>query len=743
MSKRKKADTWCRAAKDFAIGLFICLVVMLIALTDGEAAKARVAHSKHLSPLFMKAQPSGSTLLFVQALGATEPTLATLVKSQAEVQVSGVLARGVITQHYRLPHGRIRNAAIVFPLGRHGFVDGLRIASENGQPIDVALWANTRSPLPRVPRNRKALASELAARLPEAFVASVPKVAGNQTIAIQISFQRFANAVNDGYELSLPIAPATGGPIPLQVNARINAGLALAEASTSEYFAEIDLNRNKHAGVRVNRAFARAGQPFTLRWRPEPAPWPRATLFRENAAEAEHVMVVVTPPSQHFAPQSPPRQVIYVLDRLDMISADRRAALITALVSASRKLRNVDTFNVIITARGHPRRLFRSPVRAGRANLALMHRFLAAHADTKGGEFSGALEAALNEQPSSDPTTVRQILILSDGWTEGSSEIIKLTQTADNRTRVFVVNAGDGPANLLLHRASMLGRGAYLDISPGRWSQQALQDFMATLASPMLIGPRITWPKGVRAEAAPEALPDVSGTEPIVAVARVSSLRGGLVLQGDLKAENWKTRLGLASAEPGAGIAKFWAQERLQQLAFRTLVGQDQRAVAEVARQLTQTYRLPTANDVRSARIGHDGERLLAPLFGMSTEHDHNVTSNERSPNLHANVDGLTQDLPIFVSQPISSSNGIVAWQRSSSSENSILSQGPDHRREVNKLETVDSTATTWPFFSEKLVTMIILSLAFATMCAVTLGFWRHLRRQYNDNWRAGGQRLG
>ncbi len=715
---------------------------MLIALTDGEAATARGTQSKSLLPLLMKARPSGSTLFFVKQSGASEPILAPLVESKAEVQISGVLARGVITQHYRLPHGQIRDAAIVFSLGSHGFVDGLRIASENGQLIDVALRANSRSPLSRAPSISNALASELASHLPEAFVASVPQVASNQTIAGQISFQRFASAVSDGYELSLPIAPVTGGPVPLQVNARINAGLALAEAGTSEYFAEIDLSSNKKAHVRVDRAFARAGQPFTLRWRPEPAPWPRVTLFRENAAEAEHVMLVVTPPSQHFAPQSPPRQVIYVLDRLDMISTDRRAALITALVSASRKLRNIDTFNVKITARGHPRRLFRSPVRANRANLALMHRFLTAHADTKGGELSGALEAAINEQPNSDPSTIRQVVILSDGWTEGSGEIVKLTRMADSRTRIFVVNAGDGPANLLLQRASVLGRGAYLDVSPGYWSRQALKDFMATLSSPVLIGPRITWPKAVRAEAAPEVLPDVSGAEPIVAVARVSSLRGTLVLQGDLKTENWKIRQGLASAELGSGIAKYWAQKRLQQLAFRTLVGQDQRAVTEAASQLAQTYRLPIINNVGSARIGHGGERLLAPQFGMTTGHDRNETSNDHSHNLHANVDGLAQDLPIFVSQPISHSNGIAARRSGSTSETPNTSQEHDHRRGKDKLEIFDNDATSWPLFSEKLVTMIILSLAFATMCAVTLGFWRHLRRQYNGNWRAG-QRVG
>src|SRR4029077_10632419 len=58
-----------------------------------------------------------------------------------------------------------------------------------------------------------------------------------------------------------------------------------------------------------------ANRDFVLNWRAAPnIGQPTARLFREHVGDADYVMAVITPPTAPRPNQTPPREVLFVID---------------------------------------------------------------------------------------------------------------------------------------------------------------------------------------------------------------------------------------------------------------------------------------------------------------------------------------------------------------------------------------------------------------------------------------------
>ncbi len=745
MSSTLRAGLWRQAAKDFGIGLVICLVVVLLAASDCEAASYnRSATGKPPSTnqeLSELAAPTTTSLLW-RGTNFSKIRRARLLESEVDVQVSGVIARGIITQRFQLPRWGAEEAAYVLPLTHDGMVDGLRMTIGD-RVINGLPGGERHDGQPARGDQRATLARDIAQLDLDAFVAEIPNTSGAQTITVELTFQQLVQQNSDGgFELRLPIGPATARAARLRVHAKLDAGFAVSTVESVDHDAAIEMIGEEKAVVDIDQGWTRAVQDFTLRWSLQPSALPQVALFRETRNQAEHLMALVVPPDPRFAASAPPRDLIFVLDQLKMISALQRRQLMHALEHAVRRLRPTDRFNVFMSSGEWTRRLFNTPQTASTANRALLHRSLGYDRGTQAGGLVAAFREGLQGTTANDePSRLRQVVVVTDGWSQGTRELLALAAKAPSTHRIFAINAGAGPASLIFRRISELGRGAYFEVSSRTGQHKVVETFLQSLERPVLTDLTIKWPAGVRAEMVPDVLPDLDVSRPQLVLARVSTLRGKLAIEGQYRGNEWVANETLVDGRRGAGIAKLWAARRSVALMYRTLSGQNRSHVVKAVSELSRAYELANGGFAFSATGPGDDIRGSASQEAARAGTNSGMLKSRHNQSDLAVGGKAGPRLALLVSQPISKALGWKAFAPGQQADDRSNKSGAADRADLDAtggLVNGGQSALSWPLLNERHVMMIIVVLLFATMCAITLGFWRHLRHQYASSLRNG-----
>lgn len=772
----------CRQARqfagDFLIGLAIFLAVLALAVFDTRSVHSAPAFVSHAEAVSRAHDPSPSnvttgTLFLRNQDSQDEPVMlpAMRLDTNVDITVNGPIARATVTQRFRNTSNQWGEGVYAFPLPESAAVDtlemriGRRLIKGRIKPHDEV------QQLYRAAKQAGRKTSPLAQHRPNTFTTSIANIGPGEEIAITIEYQETLRRDGDTYSLRFPLAvaprytphrplhpatfgvrstttgstpvfdPASGKTNPVSLQVRLNSGFALGAVASDTH--EIVLRRtgDETAVLALAPGHVSADRDFELTWRPEEAPTPEVTAFRETLGGNTYVLAMLAPPKLEAAPNPMPRDVIFVIDTSGSMAGTSLGQARESLALALKRLKPGDRFNVI-RFDSSSEKLFDNAQPVTRENVAIATHFLSQLKARGGTQMLPALKAALHDPPGKDSGRARQVVFLTDGAVTNEADFLSHLAAQRGRARLFMIGIGSAPNSFLMRRAAEIGRGNFVHISGKGQVLSRMNRLFVKLERPVLTDLKVDWAPGVRADAWPDPLPDLYAGEPILITGQLSALKGDLKITGKLGGEPWSRKLTLASARTGTGIGKFWARNKIASLEARRYTGQPERDIAPAIETVALEHGLVSrmtslvAVDMTPPRPEDQplaSEDLPVNLPAGWVYEEVFKTPRERRANEH----GTDLRAAALVTNK-------VPGQRSQSTQEILPS--PDSNQSISHEDTsgpsangtklalksgVSATGSLAPSGKageqDQTWTLTVMALVFAFMTAVTLGLWRHL----------------
>ncbi len=634
------------AGDALAAGLFVSLVLALaIFIVSSQAQAAATA-----------APPGQGTLLFTRGAGEA-PVAAPLLHTEVRIQVGGSVARTTVTQRFGNPTTEWQEGVYVFPLPEKAAVDHLdmRVGPRRIEGL-IRERGEARSAYEQAKREgRKAALVEQ--ERPNVFTTSVAHVGPGEDIAVTIEYQetprydsgsfslRFpmvvapryiagtavvagesgagrgvdTDQVPDAARITPPVAPPQDGfRNPVTIAVELAPGFLLSGIESPYHDIVVDESADRRYRVTLADGPVPANRDFVLVWTPDVAAAPGAAVFAERKEGRIYAQVMVLPPAPAAADTAArsPREIVFIVDTSGSMEGTSIVQAKAALQLALARLRPGDRFNVI-EFNSFTRGLFEAPMPVDPATVAMASGFVAGLRARGGTEMKPALAAALT--PDAAPGYVRQVVFLTDGAVGNEGALMALIRERLGDRRLFTIGIGSAPNSHFLTKAAQSGRGTFTYIGDVREVAGKMGALFTKLESPVLTDIAIAWPG--RADAWPRQVPDLYAGEPVVVVAEVDALAGGVTITGTRGGKPWSASLPLAAGIDEPGIGVLWARAQIDGLTDAledgSPEGEIRKAIVDVAlaHHLVSRYTSLVAVDTTAtAPPGVDGAALALPV---------------------------------------------------------------------------------------------------------------------------------
>lgn len=624
-----KSTPFTRRARNMSlwVNLVIILATTLLGLTtlgDAFAAPKAGENDQPVLELANLVRPndlnSGGLLLpskrpgfYVQA-----PRLATDVN----IDVSGPIARTIVTQRFENPSQSWVEGTYVFPLPEDSAVDTLKM--QIGERFIEGI-VKPKKEARKIYEKAKAegkKAALLEQQRPNIFTNEVANIGPGETIVVQIEYQTTIKQDNDLFSLRFPmvVAPrfnpkpiiqsvrfegrdknspwATMDPVPdrykitspvldPEENAKINpvtltinlaAGFELGDIESEFHTINITAIDDRRSKITLQNKSVPADRDFVLKWKAKNTT-PNAALFSETVDGQTYILAFVTPPV--IKPKDLPkkdRETIFILDNSGSMAGESMVQAKLALANALARLTPADKFNIVRFDDTHEQ-LFPAAVLANRENVSKALGFVK-NIEAEGGTLMlPALQMALVDHTPNDYQRVRQVIFITDGAIGNESELFDEIAANRGRSRVFTIGIGSAPNSHFMTRAAEIGRGTFTHIGAVNQVTDTMTKFFEKLENPVLTGLRAEAIGGDLSDVSPNPLPDLYMGEPIVLAAKTSNLNSKLTISGNYANQPWQVNMDLAKSVKGSGIGKLWARRKIAALEVSTSRGADQKKV--------------------------------------------------------------------------------------------------------------------------------------------------------------------
>ncbi|MCH9694251.1 MAG: marine proteobacterial sortase target protein [Gammaproteobacteria bacterium] len=541
---------------------------------------------------------SGS-LLFRMANGYST---ATLLNSEVEMSISGLVARVKLKQEFSNESQDWVEGVYVFPLPDRAAVDHMRLyIGERFIEGEIQEKAQAKKTYEKAKQQGKktSLVEQQRANL---FTTSVANIGPGETVVVEIEYLedvryeagqfsiRFpmtltpryipgnampdrvgsgwspdTDRVPDASLITPPLVKTSKGHR-ISLEATVDAGLPL-EIVASRYH---PVNVNEDDGryrVSFSSTDVAMDHDFELVWRVPSSAVPRALSFRETVNGKPHYLLMVMPPDEQDIPAATmPRETIFIVDTSGSMHGVSITQAKQAVQLALQGLKSVDRFNVIeFNSTTNP--LFSQSEPASRANLEKAKTFVAALQANGGTEMRPALAMAL-DAPSSEEH-LRQVIFITDGSVGYEDELFSMIEGKLQAARLFTVGIGSAPNSWFMRKSAEAGRGSYTYISALHEVGEKMRGLFQKLEQPQVTNIQVDWPSGVVVDSFPSSIPDLYRGEPVIVKAEVSGrLRSSdrIRVSGNSTSGAWSADLPVEFSSDSEGVAALWARARIDEL---------------------------------------------------------------------------------------------------------------------------------------------------------------------------------
>jgi Ca-activated chloride channel homolog len=329
---------------------------------------------------------------------------------------------------------------------------------------------------------------------------------------------------------------------------------------------------------------------------------PEATLMvSPTATGGGYFSLVVEPPAMDVESTVGWRELIFVVDVSGSMRGQPLKMSRTAIREALRRLRPVDTFD-IVTFSSDARRVFGRP---RPANLGTIREALArvravqARGST---QMTKALDQAFGTEV--EPGRHRYVFFLTDGYVGNEAAVMARAQEfvaaagrRGQRARVFTMGVGSSPNRHLIDGLAQAGQGLPVYATSREDPLRAVNLFYGYIDRPVLQGATVNWGGLQVSDLCPPVMPDLFASHPLVVHGRYQGEPGPISVSGTVPGRQitLPTRVYriATQGEPTRVLGTLWARARVADL-MEDILAEGNRAAIEQVTQLGLQHRLVT-----------------------------------------------------------------------------------------------------------------------------------------------------
>lgn len=551
---------------------------------------------------------------------------AIILKSDANMTLTGLINHVVVTQTYQNENPFAVNARYVFPLPDESAVHAMtmRIGERviKGQ-IDKKVEAEKKYEEAKKAGNQAALVRQQRANM---FITNVANIGPGEQVIIELEYQeiidyssgtfaiRFpttitpryhaisgeveVNTQNQAHVNSLPtgwLSPVysiqssnQNDNVPssqFSLNIDIDVGLELVDINSKFHNVDVQNTAFGQYKIALNEENA-VNRDFVLEFKPLQKEQAQAAFFTQQFENGDRYgLAMLMPPGDHFTQtQRLPREMVFVVDTSGSMHGQSMEQAKKALFYALSLLDSDDSFNIIgfdniVTPMSD------KPLIASDFNLRRAERFIYSLEADGGTEIQGALNAVLDG--SEFDGFVRQVVFLTDGSVSNEDALFKNIQSKLGDSRLFTVGIGSAPNSFFMRRAADIGKGSFTFIGSTSEVQPKMQQLFDKLAHPAITNVALSDESGNSLDFWPSPLPDLYFGEPIMVAIKLNNAKS-VVLAGQTAQGPLSIKLSTQNSSSAQGIAKLWARQKIKSL----LLYNEQNTVKDEVQELALTHQL-------------------------------------------------------------------------------------------------------------------------------------------------------
>lgn len=525
---------------------------------------------------------------------------AKLSSTQADIKITGPIARTRLTQVFTNPSNTVSSGVYVFPLPQDASVDQL-LMTIGERKIEGVIKPKELAKKMFVEAQFSGKRASLVSQIrPNMFTNHIANIPPNSSITVSIEYQQFIKQERHHYTLRLPLSitprytPKAQTPETstnnisvlgnTQINVSLNAGLPLTGITSEHHPIQTSNPYSTEYQIYLDTNTP-VNKDFVLHWQMKPSQLIQASHFTYHNDEYLYGLISLMPPELDEIEVK--RNLVFILDVSGSMVGESLIQAKQALAFAIQDLQDSDYFN-LITFSSEADKLWHTSERASQAfkDEALQYLF---DIEANGGtEIDKALKLAF-AQPSvvvPNEHVLNQIVFITDGSVSNENELMQTIHHGLGDYRMFTVGIGSAPNAYFMHEAATAGRGSYTFIGDVSHVKTKMNGLLNKLKRPALSNINLNIKDGNEAfgfEVYPSILPDLYADTPLIItyrrkLAEVNTALNNAMpftIEGDYLTETvnagkqlrkWTSSLPATTAAQERGIHKYWARMKIKAL---------------------------------------------------------------------------------------------------------------------------------------------------------------------------------
>lgn len=542
-----------------------------------------------------------------------------LKKTDVSVNIEGIIANIHVTQSYSNEGTKPVNASYVFPASTKVTIHGMQMQIGN-QIVTAKIKEKEEAKQEfETAKSEGKSASMLSEERSNVFSMDVANIMPGDNVLIELDYTELITPSEGTYEFVFPtvVGPRYVGPViddtgtrdewagtpylsegtpptdEYDIHVTISAGVPISSLTCSSHEINTEWNENTTAHVSLaNPADYAGNRDFILDYKLTDAKIGTG-LITGQYGEENFFMLMVQPPERVEVEEIPPREYIFVLDVSGSMSGfplETAKKLINNLVSG---LRETDTFNLILFS-GTSYKMASRSVPATEENINKAVKLINGQKGAGGTELADALEDALHIPTEEDMS--RNIVIITDGYIYGESDVFKLVNDNLNQADFFSFGIGSAVNRYLIEGIASIGQGEPFIVTKENQADEIADKFRNYIQSPVLTDIQVSFDGFDVYDVEPAALPTLYAQKPIVLLGKWrGEATGTIQITGTTGNGTYTDSISTADAVTAENnaIAYLWARKRVERLTDYGRNGSDSEAQEEVT-QLGLKYSMVT-----------------------------------------------------------------------------------------------------------------------------------------------------
>lgn len=543
-----------------------------------------------------------------------------LKHTRVNAEISGFIAKVMVTQIFENPYDRNIEAIYVFPLPQDAAVEEMVMQVGDRVTVGEVHRREEARLIYEIAKARGKVASLLEQERPNIFTQSVANIRPGDEVWITICYIELLIYDKGAYEFNFPMVVGPrympGAPVGKQATGWSPDTTAVPDASLISppvlkpgYRSghDIDLEVTIDAGVPIQNLASKShkidileqsgsrtalrlapddtipNKDFTLRYEVA-GEKPQMALLTHRGGFGGYFMLMIQPQVEPTGADLIPREVVFVLDVSGSMSGLPIEKSKEVVKKSLDGLAPDDTFR-IITFSGRATVMSEEALPNTPENIQRAEEFIDKQRGGGGTEMLKGVQAAMSAPL--DPAYMRIVVFLTDGYIGNEKQILAAIEEKRGPSRVFSFGIGSSVNRYLIQRMAEVGRGEAQFVRQDQDPEKAVERFVERIQKPCLMDIEIEW-GGLKAlDVYPSRVPDLFAAQPVFLVGRYESPGSAVVtLRGTVAGQPFEQHVDVLFPDwqgENSALTSLWARMQIKELMVKLYKGE----IAEIVEQIT------------------------------------------------------------------------------------------------------------------------------------------------------------